>query len=322
MCKSDSWKKLEIMIKIFVQLTDKKHEEHLIKGLSEIKRGLLISNKPDNAYDLILTDNTELILPGEKGIVLLDSYSIPPKSSENLIYTSINANIDELIILILNLLNNMSFLINSKVVYFSSPIGGSGVSTISYLFSRILFSKFEKRVLLIVRNEEAYFVKDKGIRPYNELRYLIETGMNFLIDDYVSRDDNGLDILICSEINDKLVSAISGNSSYEYLIIDGENYCERTENVVSYTVLNSKDIRYSKEIEKSKGVTISNFMEKNEIIHEVNNETRREMISLAKDEFAFKNRGTHYDIRNGTSIYTGVMEIVIDFLNRGKEDDQ
>lgn len=133
-----------------------------------------------------------------------------------------------------------------KRYFFTSPVGGSGLSSIALVFARLVSGKTGEKVLLIdVGKDGSFIYAETGEMPsrtIDELRFRADTGQEIAMGDYLMSDHYGIDILTAEEISNELLDILMLKGNYDTVVTAGIPQTEG-EDGMDISVINIKDSR-------------------------------------------------------------------------------
>ena len=194
-----------------------------------------------------------------------------------------------------------------KALYwFSSLYGGSGLSSVAFVFSRLLAMKKGEKVLYIDMGSGGtfdYFEGEDPEKPVGELVFLIKTGREFALDEYISRDHFGIDVLSLKDADHEIVRAIEASSGHDAIVFSSHErrFFADSKEVL---VLNAKDARITEEMRlvEGKGIRIIN--------REYINKVDKDRILVSDDLLSFKNPSGRVRIAMDGDFSLGVEKLL------------
>ena len=110
---------------------------------------------------------------------------------------------------------------------FTSGTGGSGLTSVSFTFARHMAGKLNKRVLYV--DADSYDPPEYQEPVHNapgnprELVYLMKSGLRADLNDFVSKDRYGPDVISLMDPDREVLIGIIEDSGYEYVVVSGRN---------------------------------------------------------------------------------------------------
>ncbi len=253
------------MIKVLISLSDRQFGEELAFRLSGMSDKLSIDMENNGEYDYVIDDKTEEILPVS---ALLDNIigSYMEKTGKPFYGPEKGL---------------------KKAFLFTSPEGGSGLSSVAFSFARTLSGISGQKVLYIDIGPDGRFCAGEFTDPaqgnVRELKYLIKNkGLRYPMK-YLSRDHFGPFVICMENCDADIIRNIAEAGGFSRLVVAGAagdfGFCEETVNI---HVMNMKDVR-------SSGIE-TDLSEYDFIVHnrEYINSVSGNEISIADDSLSFK----------------------------------
>ena len=253
------------MIKVLIDLKDRQFGEKLACRLSCMSDKLSIDLENRGEYDCIIDDRTGEILPVSELLEhIIASYTEVTGKS---FYAGENR--------------------LKKAFLFSSPEGGSGLSSVAFSFARRLAGSTGQKTLYADVGPYGRFSAGEYTVPargdVRELEYLIRN--NRLSDPmkYLSKDHFGPFVICMEKYNEETIMKILEAGGFSRLVISGASGDPGwPEDRVRIRVLNMKDVRTSGEEEDLSG---SDYIVHN---RDYINSVSGKVISIADDSLSFK----------------------------------
>ena len=216
------------MIKVLISLSDRQFGEELAFRLSGMSDKLSIDMENNGEYDYVIDDKTEEILPVS---ALLDNIigSYMEKTGKPFYGPEKGL---------------------KKAFLFTSPEGGSGLSSVAFSFARTLSGISGQKVLYIDIGPDGRFCAGEFTDPaqgnVRELKYLIKNkGLRYPMK-YLSRDHFGPFVICMEKYDAGIISSIADAGGFSRLVVAGAfgdfGSCEEK---VRVQVINMKDVRSS-----------------------------------------------------------------------------
>ena len=253
------------MFTIRIDLEDRDLETRFGRRLAELTGSLEIilgKKKEDCAGDLVIdTENFREFIPVYRGLsIIADKYIA--KTGKPL-YQPKNG--------------------FRKHYLFTSPTGGSGLSSIALVFSRLLSARTGEKVLLIDIGRPGSFIYAEMDREpqktIRELEYRAETDQDILLADHLIRDHYGIDILSLQSLGSKLLGILETKGGYDTVVIAGETEAAEAGGM-EISIINMRDSRMCDHPD-SGHITVRNRDHINNI--------KEDRVLIAEDGLSFKN---------------------------------
>ena len=251
------------MIKVLISLSDRQFGEELAFRLSGLSDKLSIDMEDKGEYDYVIDDRTEEILP-------------------------VSALLDRIIGSYMEMSGKPFYGPEKgmkKAFLFTSPEGGSGLSSVAFSFARTLSGVYGQKILYADIGPEGRFLAGEYTEPaqgnIRELEYLIKNnGLRYPMK-YLSKDHFGPFVICMEKYNAGIIRNIAEAGGFGRLVVAGAagdfDYCEEN---VHIQVINMKDVR-SSGLESGS----SDFIVRN---REYINSVSGNEISIADDSLSFK----------------------------------
>ena len=214
------------MIRILIGLSDRQLGSELAWRLSESSDLLSIDMEGHGEYDYIIDDNTRDILPVSALLNrIIESYT---EATGKPFYGPDRG--------------------LKKAFLFSSPCGGSGLSSVAFSFARVLCGRTGQKTLYADIGLSGRFCAGEYTEyargTVSELEYIIKnSGLRYPMN-YLSRDHFG-PFVICMERDDPdLISSIAEAGGFGRLVVAGTSgEFDRFEEKITMAEINMKDVR-------------------------------------------------------------------------------
>ena len=196
-----------------------------------------------------------------------------------------------------------------KLFRFTSPTGGSGLSSLALTFARLMAGKAGDKVLLIDIGRDGSFIYAETDRPpvknIRELEYRAEAGLEFLLNDYLVRDHYGVDIYTAENIDPMIFSLMERSGAYDTIVTAGLSGLAR-EGGMDLVVINTKDSRMC-----------DHRPEGDVIIHNRDyiNNIYEDRVLIAEDGLSFKNPSGKVIIAMDGDLAYGVEKLMRKVVN-------
>ena len=213
------------LFRILIDIGDKELEHKLSRRIAELSGNLeMICGRREDFPEADLTidkENLKDFFPVSRGLSLIaDSYS---KKTGKTLYRP-----------------KSGF---RKHYRFTSPTGGSGMSAIALVFSRLLAGKTGEKVLLIDIGRKGSFMYDESerrpLKSIRELEFRADNGLEVVLKDHLTEDHYGIDILCTENISGKLMDILELKGDYDTIVIAGNH--ELSQEEMKITVINVKE---------------------------------------------------------------------------------
>ena len=196
-----------------------------------------------------------------------------------------------------------------KLFRFTSPTGGSGLSSLALVFARLMAGKIGDKVLLVDIGRSGSFIYAETDRTpaknIRELEYRAEAGLEFILNDYLIRDHYGVDIYTAESIDSEIFSLMEGSGAYDTIVTAGVSGITR-EGGMDLVVINSKDSRMCDH--RSEGdVIIRN--------RDYINNISEDRVLIAEDGLSFKNPSGKVVIAMDGDLAYGVEKLMRKVVN-------
>ena len=253
------------MIKVLINLSDRQFGGKLAMKLSETSDMLDIKTEGSGGYDFIIDDGTDEILP-VSGLVdrILGSYM---ETTGKPFYGPERG--------------------LKKAFLFTSPEGGSGLSSVAFSFARTIAGKTGQKTLYTDIGPAGRFTAgeytEKATGTVRELEYVIKNiGLIYPMK-YLSRDHFGPFVLCMDKYAPDIIWNVAEAGGFTRIVIAGADgdfgYCD---DIVRMAVINVKDVRSAGMDHNSGGYDY--VIRNREYINTVSDNE----ISIADDSLSFK----------------------------------
>ena len=172
-----------------------------------------------------------------------------------------------------------------KHYFFSSPQGGSGLSSVAFVFARHIAIREGEKVLYIDCGCDGSFLSFEGSEPsrsQDELLFLIRSGREYVLNDFISMDHYGVQVLVLRELDNNILSSIELTAEADSIVISRREAME-DKDFRYFRVLNVRDSRMTDEMRLEDGEYIS------VINREYVNREDGNRLLVADDGLSFKN---------------------------------
>ncbi|MBO5995229.1 MAG: hypothetical protein J6Q41_06930 [Firmicutes bacterium] len=172
-----------------------------------------------------------------------------------------------------------------KLYFFSSPQGGSGLSSVAFVFARQLAMREGEKVLYIDCGDPGSFPSmetSDRYRSQEELIFLIRSGRDYKLKDFTSMDHYGVEVLIIRELDIGLLRSLELKAEADSIVISKREALEDTD-MISIKVYNARDSRMTDEMRLEDGKEIK------VINREYVNREDGNRVLIADDSLSFKN---------------------------------
>ncbi len=136
---------------------------------------------------------------------------------------------------------------------FTSQTGGSGLTAVSFTFSRILSGKLNAKVIYMDLDSFGpleYLEQVRGSRGSSaELMYLLKSGAEVRTDEYFAGDRYGPDVITLRDPDRETLLRILDDPRHEYAVISGKHVPLKADAVIE--VVNERDRRRPAPYEKA-----------------------------------------------------------------------
>ncbi|MBR6473112.1 MAG: hypothetical protein IKS99_05245 [Firmicutes bacterium] len=258
-------------IRIMIDTGDPDFDRRLGRRMAEISEGFQIeygNGSPDEGdedrYDVILDGNCEKgYLPVSRTVeAISDNYS---RTTGKPFYRPKNG--------------------RKNTYIFRSHIGGCGLSSVAFVFSRLLTMKRGEKVLYVDVGTPGSFASYEGsesLKPVSEMIFLIRTGRIFDIYDHVVRDHFGPCVLVLERPDKDVLDAVIECSGFDSLVISLRGDVKIAD-AAEILLTNAKDARISESMRlEDRGIiTVIN--------REYVNKAEGDRVLIADDCLSFRN---------------------------------
>lgn len=216
------------MIKVLIDLSDRKFGEDLAFSLSGLSEKLSIDMENKGEYDYVIDDRTEVILPVS---ALLDRIIGSYTETTGKPFYGPEKGL-------------------KKAFLFTSPEGGSGLSSVAFSFARMLSGISGQKILYVDVGQRGRFCAGEYTEPaqgnIREMEYMIKNnGLRYPMK-YLSRDHFGPFVICMEKYDAGIISSIADAGGFSRLVVAGASgdfgSCEEK---VRVQVINMKDVRSS-----------------------------------------------------------------------------
>ncbi len=281
------------MINVLISLSDRQLGSELAMRLSRISDMLSIDMERKGEYDYVIDDRTENILPVSALLDrIIESYT--EKTGKSFYGHERGL---------------------KKAFLFSSPHGGSGLSSVAFSFARTISGQTGQKTLYADIGPEGRFCAgeytDHASGNVRELEYMIKhKGLRYPMN-YLSKDHFGPFVICFEKYDEEVISYIAETGGFSRLVVAGaaegfENFCE----TVRTEVINVKDVRSAEMVSDA---VKSDYIVRN---RDYINSVAGNVISIADDSLSFK----YMDGRLRISL-SGEFGIGIDKLAKEMTED-
>ena len=172
-----------------------------------------------------------------------------------------------------------------KHYFFSSPQGGSGLSSVAFVFARQITIREGEKVLYIDCGSDGSFLSLEGSDParsQDELLFMIRSGREYVLNDFTSMDHYGVQVLVLRELDNNILNSIELKAEADSIVISRREAME-DKDFRHIRVLNARDSRMTDDMRLEDGEYIS------VINREYVNREDGNRLLLADDGLSFKN---------------------------------
>ena len=144
-----------------------------------------------------------------------------------------------------------------RAFLFTSPMGGSGLTSCAFVFARILAGKTGAKVLFAdIGRKDTFRYGEFSVIPEGkegELNYLVEKNRGINISRFLAEDHYGPYCIILKHCTYEVIAALVRNGGFDYIVAALPEEKELiSDDPVRIIVLNTKDSRYIEHSEKIK----------------------------------------------------------------------
>ncbi len=233
-------------LKIQIDTLDKAYSRALARRFTELSSRLeILTYRSDEEYDVLITDKTEYFTINAKEDTILfleeDDKYLPASILLERAVTIYDKN------------NKTSFHAGEesklKSIYFNSPFGGSGTTSIALTFARLLMQMNLNTLFTSIDPLEDFKrylpICQEPLKNKEQIEYLLSSKRDMILEEFLLRDRYGLSILPLSNMQSMLQieSYIRNRNKYDFLVID----CGRS-NIITggdyqFTIVSANDSR-------------------------------------------------------------------------------
>lgn len=193
-----------------------------------------------------------------------------------------------------------------KLYSFTSPTGGSGLTSAAFVFSRLLAGKMNEKVLFIDVGRKGSFTSEESeispLRNSRELEYLIKKGMKYSLEEHLTKDYYGVWVLKLEAMDEEIFRSIDSRGGFDTIVVAGAPEVIITEGI-RIVILNSKDAR---SLDAYYGEEGSIVVRNREYINHIS----EDRVLIAEDGLSFKNPGSGVVISMDGDFAIGVDKLM------------
>ena len=283
----------EDMLGVRIELTDRKTAEKLAARLAELSENLYVTIRDpgdpaleDHSHIIINDDAAEYILPVSELLESLEE--LYAKRTGKPLRKPKNG--------------------RTKLYRLRSPTGGSGLSSVSLVFARLLSGRMGDKVLLIDVSERGRFIYEESEQApqgdWDELVFRIRKKLPADIRRFAVRDYYGIWILKAYSMDDEILRFIEAYGDFDDIVLSGGKYEQGYGKEI--LVINAKDTRAPdllSDLENSeKRIVVRN--------RDYINRVTDERITITTDELSFRNTGERVMVMMDGEFAMGVEKLM------------